>query len=72
MTITITVTETIYDVPDLLKMLTELRDLAQSRNQRALVMSVSFDEGKQLFEIRVELREPDPDWFGEQSQKQAV
>lgn len=72
MTITITVTENIYDVSDLLDVLIELCDLARARNQRAMVKSLTFDEDTNQVEILVELREIELELFDEQPKKQAV
>ena len=72
MTTTITVQQTIYDVTDLLDELISLRTLAQSRNERAMVMRLSFNEETQQVEITVELREKEWDWLLENEEKQAV
>lgn len=72
MTITITVETDAFDVTDLLDELTKARALAQSRNERAMLKTITYNEDTTQLKLVVELREPDPDWFGEQPKKQAV
>jgi len=72
MTITITVETDAFDVTDLLDELIKVRALAQSRAERAKLKTITYDEDASQLKLVVELREPDPDWFGEQPKKQAV
>lgn len=72
MTIVITVETDAFDVTDLLDELIEVRSLAQSRAERAMLKTISYDKDTAQLKLVVELREPDPDWFGEQPKKQAV
>lgn len=72
MTIVITVETDAFDVTDLLDELIKVRSLAQSRNERAMLKTITYDGDASQLKLVVELREPDPDWFGEQPEKQAV
>lgn len=66
MTITITVETDAFDVTDLLDELIKVRALAQSRAERSMLKTITYDEDASQLKLVVELREPDPDWFGEQ------